>query len=903
MRMLRLTVAGFGPFRDEQVIDFERCNIAGLFTVTGQTGSGKTSLLDAIAFALYGETTGSGQGTGESDGRTASDVRCTACTPKDPTFVELDFRVGDQSFRVRRNPRYERAAKRGDGATTQEAASAEIYRLAGGQPSLVQGIRTVQQASAFIERQVGLTAEQFRRVVVIPQGRFREVLLSSPQERLDLLKRIFGTQVYERFTDLVKSHASGLRQEAEQLSRDRAEVVKSLPWADGLGLAETRDRAKELHEEAAKVVSDLARDLELFGQSRIKAVQAHDAAKSGNDLVATREKEESQFAAAQLALGAIAPLAAELAAAQRVEAAAMAMERESEARDRHDDANKKLREADEAVGPLFKSRRQAGDAFIMARGAREATEQDLLPKLGGIKTEMDSLATAKARQSDLSGNLDRLREDLVHSNSACEVADAAEVRAQQALQSAQEKLGRARENQRASRAGLLARELMAGCACPVCGSLTHPLPASAADAIDDAAIKDLERVELDARTKLGEAADVVSEARLRKNKVAGEIQAAEGELERMRGDGAGVDLDQQIRILVDRGAALQTDLDDVRRKAKELQEAADLARKFHEEAAQKRDAAMVRSGSCLEELKRATEQLAEEMAKIPSIDAVGVAEAKRLKQWIDDAGRKVSSVRSAFVRAEGAVGTARSIAGSAIRCDLGPLKADVNVWQGKHDDSKRQHDAKLVEADRLERLCAQFDALFARSEDIERRFRPAHELQQVIMGTNAEARVSLHSWVLGAFLDEVLAVASRRMSDLTRGRYELRRMEGQLDGRQEAGLNIEVFDSHAGTSRPARTLSGGETFLASLSMALALAEVAGAKGGQPLDTVFIDEGFGSLDSETLDVAMGVLQRLRESGRTVGLISHVEEMKRRIPAGIDVVKDPASGTSRVVQPSW
>jgi exonuclease SbcC len=246
---------------------------------------------------------------------------------------------------------------------------------------------------------------------------------------------------------------------------------------------------------------------------------------------------------------------------------------------------------------------------------------------------------------------------------------------------------------------------------------------------------------------------------------------------------------------------------------------------------------------------------------------------------------------------------AKQLAEGIVHIEPEPLRAKVAVLQQAYERLREQAAQSRSEKDRLESLNTTATKLRGALVDAEASLRPAQELERIITGKAGQTIISLHAWVLGAYLDEVLSVASHRLVDLTRGRYELRRADDSADGvdrRTRAGLNIEVFDTHLGTSRPARTLSGGETFLASLSMALALAEVASSRGGQALDTVFIDEGFGTLDSETLDLAMDVLTRLRESGRTVGLISHVDELRRRIPAGIEVLKDEARGTATVKQ---
>jgi exonuclease SbcC len=170
-------------------------------------------------------------------------------------------------------------------------------------------------------------------------------------------------------------------------------------------------------------------------------------------------------------------------------------------------------------------------------------------------------------------------------------------------------------------------------------------------------------------------------------------------------------------------------------------------------------------------------------------------------------------------------------------------------------------------------------------------YQTAQRLHQIVSGmAHAEDKVSLHRWVLGAVLEEVVAEATVMLRDMTRGRYELLRAESAGDKKSLAGLDIDVLDSWNGTRRPARTLSGGETFLASLALSLALARTAERhQGGRRLETVFIDEGFGSLDAETLEYAMATLASLRHEGRVVGVISHVDEMQRAIPAQLRIVR--------------
>ncbi|MFA4966478.1 MAG: SMC family ATPase, partial [Thermoleophilia bacterium] len=196
--------------------------------------------------------------------------------------------------------------------------------------------------------------------------------------------------------------------------------------------------------------------------------------------------------------------------------------------------------------------------------------------------------------------------------------------------------------------------------------------------------------------------------------------------------------------------------------------------------------------------------------------------------------------------------------------------------------------------DRLEELAAAADALGGRYEVLGR-------LADVASGGNPR-HLSFQSYVLGAFLDDVLVAASHRLQLMSKGRYRLERTERRSGRRSAAGLDLEVYDAWTGVNRPVATLSGGETFLAALSLAVGLAEVVQAHaGGIRLDTVFVDEGFGSLDDESLDLAVSTLIDLNQGGRLVGIISHVSELKERIDARLEVSAGKAGSTARFVAP--
>lgn len=235
---------------------------------------------------------------------------------------------------------------------------------------------------------------------------------------------------------------------------------------------------------------------------------------------------------------------------------------------------------------------------------------------------------------------------------------------------------------------------------------------------------------------------------------------------------------------------------------------------------------------------------------------------------------------------------ARMQAAGRIPVDPAPLRDEKATLQKRCDATRSELGALEERTKRIEQAVSRIHAFDRDQEEVREDWQLLSRLSDAASG-RAGRKITLQRYVLAYRLDEVLGRASERLRRMTHGRYALRRSEGSGDGRRTAGLDLEVFDGRTGRMRPVSSLSGGECFLASLSLALALAEVVQARaGGVRLDTIFIDEGFGSLDPEALDLALGTLQRLQEGGRMVGIISHVEELKNQIAAQIAILSGPA-----------
>lgn len=233
--------------------------------------------------------------------------------------------------------------------------------------------------------------------------------------------------------------------------------------------------------------------------------------------------------------------------------------------------------------------------------------------------------------------------------------------------------------------------------------------------------------------------------------------------------------------------------------------------------------------------------------------------------------------------------------------DIGVLRTALQDAQSALDEAVSAHAEAQSRLKRLADVKAGLAALSSRSDDIRGAYQTIGVLAETASGQNG-SRVSFQRWVLGVYLDEVLAVAGRKLYNMSKGRYRFERMRDPLSRRRPAGLDIAVFDEFTGTARPAVTLSGGESFLAALALALGLAEtVQEHAAGTPLETIFVDEGFGALDPDALELALDTLLELQSSGRLVGVISHVAELREVIPARLEVRGGSAGSSARFVVP--
>ncbi len=883
-------MSGIGPFRGEESIDFDRLTRSGLFLIEGPTGAGKSTIIDAIVYALYGSVAGGRESTTD---RIRSDLADSATA----SYVELEFDVGGRSYAIWRQPAYSRPKLRGDGFI-KENAKQSLRSLDGS----LEPITDAREIAAQVQRLLGLSVEHFRKLVVLPQGEFDALLRASPADRFEVLGRLIDDGFLARVQeDLVtrareaearraeiRAHSQGI---AITLCSRAREALEDVPDAESLD----SDDVDALRRTLQVRVTDARQRVAALTDPATAAAEA--AVVAGRALTQARQAASSRAALAQARAALPQPLRespADRLRQRRSEVAGIvarlepfeAWEAACDVRAaRTAELAEAARQARAHVADLV---RQAQD-LPAQRADRDRRRQAAVIAAAGLaqhSAEVARLEVLVSAAHDL-----RSREAaLTEATAAAASATAESDRLRAALISAREHRVTLLERRLAQSAADLASRLHADQPCPVCGSRVHPHTATAGDAdlVTDAEVESAEAALVAAEDRHAVAHSAAEAAR------AATIPA-QSAVDTLRGRLADVD----ASMLTSAVATAQQALADARAGQT-------LADSLAAEIAD----LDVQISALEDQRTKATAAAAEAEARVRADQDSNMREAAALHEAVGSqatAAATAALAREEATLIDAALDAFEAIPVSTPEVDISVLEAALTAAQAGADDARAQlHHAHEA----LTRLSATFDAV----ESLADSWIAAHaEIAEVLAAT--ETAISLGALVSAQGKANTLrltlqsyAVQRRFRTVLDAATLHLERMSGshfafELDesvGRGHSGLGIAVRDQWSGALRDPKALSGGETFIASLALALGLADVVREEsGGVDLQTLFVDEGFGSLDQESLQHVLDQLDALRSRGRMVGVISHVTEMKDWVHDRVVVVPGPRGAGSHLI----
>lgn len=1006
---LRLVMNAFGPYAGQEVIDFRDLGDRKLFLIYGPTGAGKTTVLDAMCYALYGDTSG--------DLRSGAHMRSEYASPKDKTYVDFSFAIGTKRYRIERSPEQEIAKKRGTGLK-KEGAKAALYAIDDHDEDTA--VIATKNVTAEIIRLLGFKSEQFRQVVLLPQGDFRKLLLANSSERQQIMQTLFHTQRYARLQALAKERHDAIQSEYSQTEQAITQQLQAagVENEEALGAALTTQTAAVEKAKQDLTAANRTRDSYQQTVQDAQVLYSHwQSLKKSKALLQEiqGQAEDIEVKRKQIALLQQAKLLAEpcrtLDAIQ--EKGVHAGEKEKEASQAVAQATANAQQATQVMQDIVAQEgayKENSNRLVQLRSlvpktaaykeccaavtkAKTIQDQALHAWQGAVQALIDVRMQWEKCQQTATGYADTLRayeQAKTAYTTLCERLDTErqlETMAQHLDKLRQEektltaRLAQASEKARADavnyesvqvlflqgQAAVLADGLGEGMPCPVCGATHHPHLAIRAEHMLQK--EDLERCKKIAETSEAARQKLTVESAALDAKIAAETM----QYDRLRQQ---YPVEGTVADWQGRTAAQHETVETLAKRAATQQQAQDQATalqqtvKDKEQAEQalrsEKEAALLAFTKAAESQVKAEEDIpalyrdervlqhqieglskeitAYEQARETSraawtqattevarwqeqqtlwqtqvtqlrqeytdgvkalkarVQAAGFASVTACRQaqqdvpQLEELQRTVDAYTASLQQVQGQIAQEQAVINTQLEPDMEPYQAQLRAYNEQCRILSETVASQQSVVQQLTKTTKAIAAYRIAQEALTEQYKAVGSLYDVISGKTTG--VNFERYVLGALLDEVLQVANLRLDEMSRHRYELQRSQAWDDKRvKQIGLDIEVFDNFTGYARPANTLSGGETFLASLSLALGLADVVQAySGGIHLDTMFIDEGFGTLDGETLDFALKALLELKQGGRLVGIISHVPELRERIDTRLAVHKTDRGSTA-------
>ncbi len=918
MRPLKLTISAFGPYAGSMELDFEALGTSGLYLITGDTGAGKTTIFDAISFALFGEASGGNREPGM--------LRSKYAAPATPTEVTLTFRYDGKEYTITRNPEYLRPKGRGEGMTKQTASATLL--IPGANP-----VTKPREVNAAIREILGIDREQFAQVAMIAQGDFLKLLLAETKERQKIFRNLFHTNLYVELQDRLSKQANQVKYQWEDVCDSIRQYMEGILCDESSGYADQVMRAKNGELPVAEVLELLS---ELLEEDR-KQQKALDAELKSNDreteaAVAMLTKAEAyQKTKKDLTEAEAEEEHAELLLQQRQEE----LENQKARKPRQEQLGQEITAIDlslpdyDRLTQLQESRKEAEKQKAKAEQDSAAAleeKQALLSELEAWKEERSSLENIGAEKEKLL----RQKQEQYQKREQLQklISDIVKYHAQQ------EKWGTARTLYLASdeksaallqeydaknkafldeQAGIIACRLEEGKPCPVCGSVHHPAPAAMADSAPteeevkkarkayEKAAKDTEKASTAAAKEKGKVTGM-EEALLRQIAVlpeAGDIDQAETSARNavlLLGNSI-EELESEIR----KNAGKQERKNQLDMRIPRIERELSALEERYAAAKTQKASAGASCGALSEQIAAFTEKLTFDSRDAAAAHRSALEqERKALQTALEKAEKNHAACKEQLTSLRATIAQLKKQLDGSVEMDVQKQldrKTELNTQKTAILKAQKTVHSRLTSN---EANCKNIRNRYAVLSELEEKQKWLRALSDTANGTiKGKEKIMLETYIQTTYFDRIVARANVRLMKMTGGQYDLKRRKTADTMRGQTGLELDVIDHYNGTERSVKTLSGGESFKASLALALGLSDEIQMSTGIRLDTLFVDEGFGSLDPESLNQAYNTLAGLTEGNRLVGIISHVNELKERIDKQIVVTKEKSGGSKAVI----
>lgn len=937
MRPEKLTISAFGPYADKTEIDFSRLGEGGLYLITGDTGAGKTTIFDAITFSLYGQASG--------QVRDSAMFRSKYADTATETFVELEFSYQGKKYQIFRSPEYMAPKKRGTGLTLRKAEAQLTY------PDERQPVTKARDVTRAVEELLGLDYEQFTQIAMIAQGDFQKLLLAGTVQRGEIFRQIFHTGLYQQVQQKLKDAARNRYKEYDEMRRSITQYLDGVKFqqAEGTGAGEFAELKKVKFEGKLERSLELLEDFINQGEIRENALFTEE--QEVDQKIRTMEKllhlssqkqsleQKETFAEEQLK-----KLLPELEKAtaeaekyqdtdQKCEKLGLLIREKEEQLKKYQLLEQLKEELDEIGTQLEKSRAQQEANIRQEEQIQKDMEQLKKERstLENSEVDLQKAMTEKEKRTQRKTELNGLETEIREFRNLYDATKEQQKKYQAACQ--EEKQQNEYYQQIFHRfldaqAGLLAQELKNGLPCPVCGSTSHPHPKmlSGGHPVTQETL-DNEKRELDKLVKDSTDQSVkAGKLKERSNAAWKQIVLSAEELledfQRFRKEsrstagqaGDFMTVWKQMILMINREKEqcgnLLEESDRKIREARENTKRKKTVEKLLENLQKEKDRIQEKKNFCdreqagltmkAAENKKQQQNAAEEIRQIHLETGKEVLETeiKEKQQEYRNLKENHKKAKETFERfqaeKERITSTIKTLREQ--QKEIGEIhEEEIRAQYTKSTAQKAELTEKRKELFSIQSGNREiFQKVQKQKEEMtaaEKEYVWIKNLSDTANGNlNGKAKIELETYIQMSYFDRILRRANVRLMTMSSGQYELKRQEQSENRKEKAGLDLNVIDHYNGTERSVKTLSGGETFQASLSLALGLSdEIQASAGGIRLDSMFVDEGFGSLDEEALSQAVKALSGLADGHRMVGIISHVAELKERIENKIIVTK--------------
>lgn len=881
MKPISLEISAFGPYSGREYIDFNRLADGGLFLICGETGSGKTMLLDAISFALFGKSTGDNRND-------LTALRSNRCAFEATTLVSFVFEQDGKVYKFER--RLERKRK-------NLSASAAALRMDddGIFVPLYENAKE-KEVNKKAEELIGFSYEQFRQIIVLPQGQFEKFLVADPDEKEQILSNIFGAAYWEKVAENFYQIAEQNRKNLEETKQAIATRLEQTGCEDRESLSEHIDKLREKlsileAEHEKKDHKAELREIERQKKTVLDYKELDSRIKKLNELELKkeeiREKEKLKILA--------------------------------EAAEGFRNQVKELEEAKNAVTAREHSIKTIGSDIEKSEKQQKKYEEalsrhqdksDEYEQKKTLKTKLESKREKYAAIDKLEKELEdkteiysKLAKTEIEAKSAYDAEAAKAIHAKQEYDQAKERHAVLLDKYHAGIYGDIAARLTDGAACPVCGSCEHPHPAERSeDAVskeDTDRAKDAEdkayRVmgELDKAAKIKQ--QLYEDVKNKRSDAEAKRNIAKERLETVREELIGnIANGKELEFNIEK---LEAEINEYNKKEAELKKELEDAKIKLGKDKSRQETLTAEYNTELDKADKLEQKLQADMAASDFRDIEDIKKNLLEKTRISQLNKEIADFYANINSANKLISEKKSEIAEAARPDEAALKDREEKLRSENDSYIKEHTSIANSIDNLSDALNKIDEL---SKNFTERLVQADDDLSFAKRLRGDTGVGLHRYVLGIMFGSVIAAANKMLENVHGGRYRLCRTDDKLAGKNKRGLGLKVYDSFSetGEARDVSTLSGGEKFLVSLALSIGVSSAASGSGAK-IEAMFIDEGFGTLDDSSVHDALEIIGSIRRSNGLVGIISHVQVLRDNIPNKLVVNKSREGSTVSIV----